>query len=475
MILSDTHTVTRGQMAAYAAPALAMAVIGIPIYVYVPKFYSDVVGLDVALVGAILFGVRIFDAVTDPLLGVLSDGVQSTYGRRRPFVLIGSLLLSIALFLLLNPPELSARGDLLWFATTLTAVFLFWTVVVVPYESLGPEIVSDYQERTTLFAWRDGALILGTLVAAVSPFVIRSLSTVPAGPEQEKAVFFHMSVLYAPAIVLAALWCVRAIGERSPGAGQSRSRARFTFDLDGLRKNRPFCILLAAYTVAAIGSNLPATLILYYVEYVLESQAADLFLLLYFSVGIACLPLWVKLAAKIGKKAAWMFSMVVNTGAFAGVFFLGAGDAPIYGVLVAVSGMGFGATLALPSAIQADTIDYDELLSGQRREGRYVGIWSISKKLAAAVGVGVALFVLGRAGYVPNAEQSEAVKNTLRVFYALVPVLCNLAAMGIVYAYPIGREAHAAIREAVRLRRAGSAVRDPLQPNRILQPAASEG
>jgi GPH family glycoside/pentoside/hexuronide:cation symporter len=227
--------------------------------------------------------------------------------------------------------------------------------------------------------------------------------------------------------------------------------------------------------VAAIGSNLPATLILYYVEYVLESRSADLFLFLYFSVGIACLPLWVKLAGRIGKKAAWILSMAVNTGAFSGVFFLGAGDAAAYGVLVAVSGMGFGATLALPSAIQADTIDYDELLSGQRREGRYVGVWSISKKLAAAVGVGVALFVLGRAGYVPNVEQSEAVKTTLRVFYALVPVLCNLIAMGIVSAYPIGKETHMAIREAVRLRGSGKAVRDPLRPARILEPAPSEG
>jgi GPH family glycoside/pentoside/hexuronide:cation symporter len=318
-------------------------------------------------------------------------------------------------------------------------------------------------------------LILGTLIAAISPYLIRRLLDAPEGPAQERAVFFRLSVLYAPAIVLAALWCVKAIGEPSGRSQRQRKRGRFSIDFAGLRQNRPFCILLAAYTVAAIGSNLPATLILYYVEYVLDSRSADLFLLLYFSVGIACLPFWVKLAGRIGKKAAWILSMVVNTGAFSGVFFLGAGDAAAYGVLVAISGMGFGATLALPSAIQADTIDYDELLSGQRREGRYVGVWSISKKLAAAVGVGVALFVLGRAGYVPNAEQSEAVKTTLRVFYALVPVLCNLIAIGIVSAYPIGREKHMAIREAVRLRGSGTAVRDPLRPARILEPAPSEG
>ena len=78
--------------------------------------------------------------------------------------------------------------------------------------------------------------------------------------------------------------------------------------------------------------------------------------------------------------------MAINTGAFAGVFFLGPGDAAIYGILVFLSGIGFGATLAIPSAIQADVIDYDELLTGERREGQYIGLWSISKKFAAAMG-----------------------------------------------------------------------------------------
>jgi GPH family glycoside/pentoside/hexuronide:cation symporter len=132
-------------------------------------------------------------------------------------------------------------------------------------------------------------------------------------------------------------------------------------------------ILLAAYTISAIGSNLPATLILYYVQYVLGSGQADLFLLLYFVTGVLLLPVWVRLAHRFGKKETWVASMAVNTGAFIGVFFLGPGDTLIYGVLVILSGVGFGATLALPSAIQADVIDYDELKTGRRREGQYIG------------------------------------------------------------------------------------------------------
>ena len=104
---------------------------------------------------------------------------------------------------------------------------------------------------------------------------------------------------------------------------------------------------------------------------------------------------WTALARRLGKKQAWLAAMAVNTGAFAGVFFLGPGDAAAYGVLVFLSGIGFGATLAIPSAMQADVIDYDELLSGRRREGQYIGLWSIAKKTAAALGIGVGLTVLG--------------------------------------------------------------------------------
>jgi GPH family glycoside/pentoside/hexuronide:cation symporter len=118
--------------------------------------------------------------------------------------------------------------------------------------------------------------------------------------------------------------------------------------------------------------------------------------------------------------------------------------------------------------MQADVIDYDELITGERREGHYIGLWSIAKKLAAALGVGAALSILGASGYQPNTAQSETVLLTLRVLYALVPSLCNLAAIAIALAYPIDRERHLAIRAAIAERRNGKKVLDPLNRERPL-------
>lgn len=257
-----------------------------------------------------------------------------------------------------------------------------------------------------------------------------------------------------------AWWCVLAIKERQTQPVPS-SLGLFS-GIQQVARNRPFVILLVAYTISAIGNNLPATLILFYVQYVLQSDLADFFLLLYFVSGILFLPGWIYIARHTGKKNAWIASMAINSGAFIGVFFLGPGDAWMYGVLVFLSGIGFGATLALPSAIQADVIDYDELLTGERREGQYIGWWSISKKLAAAVGIGLGLAALGMAGYTPNVQQTERVQFVLRMLYAFIPSLFNLLGLLVALAYPISDQIHAKIRVAIEKKRAGEAFENPL-------------
>jgi GPH family glycoside/pentoside/hexuronide:cation symporter len=460
MLQASDDRVSLGKKIAYAAPAFFLAVVGIPVYVYIPKFYTDVVGVNIAALGTILFSVRLFDAVTDPVLGYMSDRTRTRMGRRRPYIAVGSLFVAVTMYMLFHPPRVSAFAETIWFAVSIYALFLCWTAVVVPYESLGPEITFDYDERTSLFGMRDGFLIAGTLAAASSPAIVQWLFGLADDADGERSKFFWIAIIYAPLLIGSCWWSVLAIRELP-----SQTPVGTTGILTGLRqigRNRPFLILLIAYTISAIGNNLPATLILYYVEYVLQSKMADAFLLLYFITGIVFLPGWIAIARRTGKKAAWLASMAVNTGAFIGVFFLGPGDAAIYGILVFLSGIGFGATLAIPSAIQADVIDYDELITGERREGQYIGLWSIAKKLAAAVGVGAGLSILGMVGYTPNVEQTAQVQFTLRTLYALVPSVCNMIAFFIALAYPITSSVHREIRAAIAQKKEGRAAVNPL-------------
>ena len=446
----------------YGLPAFALAMVGIPVYVHIPKFYTDVIGVNIAWVGAILMAVRVFDAFSDPLMGILSDRVHTRMGRRRPFILLGSICLAAAVFLLFVPPELVGRTAAIWFTVAIFTVFLFWTVVTVPYEALGPALTQDYTERTSLFAVRDGLLIAGTLFAAASPVLIEALQPAAATDTAQRQKFLWIALLYAPLLIGTCLWCIFRV--REPQTNEGTHVAFASGSLRSILRNRPFLILLTAYTIGALGSNLPATLILYYVQYVLQSSRADLFLLIYFASGILLLPVWIRVSKRIGKKNAWLASMAINTCAFSGVFFLGSGDEWAYAVLVAVSGMGFGATLALPSAIQADVIDYDEFLTGRRQEGWYIGIWSVVKKLAAAVGVGAGLTLLGLAGYAPGKVQPPEIIQALKVLYALVPSVCNAVAFAIALTFPISQTVHRRILEGIGLIKQGRETTDPLRP-----------
>lgn len=425
---------------AYALPAFAMAVVGIPIYIYIPKFYTDVIGLDIALIGAILLGLRVFDALTDPLMGLISDRTNTPYGRRRPFIVIGALLLAVSLLFLFNPPAMSIFKTTAWFSVWISGVFIFWTVTVVPYESLGPELTSDYDERTVLFGIRDGSLIFGTMAAATIPVLIRALLAKSSNPYTDNTVFLIMSLIYVPLILVCCFICIVLVRETE------RVKISAPWHLLQTLKtslyNKPFVILILAFAFSSIAAQMPAALILYYVEYVLLSSRAELFLLVYFISGIAFLPFWVKLSKSIGKKITWIVSMVINTGAFFFVFWLGAGDEIYFGILVFLSGIGFGAGLVLPSSLTADVIDYDHLQSGKRQEGLYIGIFSVTKKLAGAVGAGTGLWILGVSGYRPNNPQTPEVILALRSLYALIPCFLSIFSLIIAGFYPLSKARH---------------------------------
>jgi GPH family glycoside/pentoside/hexuronide:cation symporter len=156
--------------------------------------------------------------------------------------------------------------------------------------------------------------------------------------------------------------------------------------------NRPFCILLASYTVVALGSNLPPVLLDYFAAYVLgRPDLAPYVLGGYFLAGMIAMPLWVWIAGRLGKKAAWLGAMLITVLPLAPVYAMGPGDVTAYLVASLTSGLGGVAVIALPASLQADVIDYDELQSGQRREGLFISLWSVAEKFAYAVGVGVAL------------------------------------------------------------------------------------
>jgi glycoside/pentoside/hexuronide:cation symporter, GPH family len=472
--LSPEPPLTAETKLLYSLPGLALAAAGLPLFVYIPKYYTDVVGVPAAAIGAAIVAARLVDAASDPLVGILSDRTRTRWGRRRPYMVVGAPLLAALLAALYMPPQMPPGMAAAWFGACLILLSLAWTMVDVPWESLGPEIAKGYDERTALFSIREGLTIAGIILASALPLIVDRTFALGQTATGERLKFLVLGGVFS-VLVLVCCWVSawrirerRDVQDRPEGRGE-----RPWHDWRETFANRPFRILLTAYGVAAIGANLPATLILYYVEHVLGGGSAEIYLLLYILSGVVFLPAWLVLSRRLDKKKTWLAAMGLNTSAFFLVFFLSRGDLIPFAILTVLSGAGFGASLAIPASMQADVIDYDEFLHGRRREGRFIGVWSVVKKAASALGLGLALPLLDVSGYVPGEEQPAQVVLLLRVLYCLVPCFFSVAAMAVVAAYPLSRERHEALRSAIERRRHGLDAPDPLRPNtRMMQGGA---
>jgi Na+/melibiose symporter-like transporter len=192
----------------------------------------------------------------------------------------------------------------------------------------------------------------------------------------------------------------------------------------GLLANRPMRRLVAAYLLSNAANALPAALFIFYVTHILQAtDAIGSFLGLYFIAGILALPGWVQLSRHYGKTRIWNLSMLLACVAFVWAPWLGPGDLVAYGAICLVTGIALGADLALPASLQADMVDIDTRQSGRQRAGLLFGLWGLTTKLAAAVGIGIAFGVLAMVDFDPATVNSQPSLLALALLYGLAPVL----------------------------------------------------
>lgn len=410
------------RLLAYGALALPLAALNLPLYLILPTFYAADRGLGLAAVGATLLLARLFDALTDPLIGEASDRLRRRLPRKL-WVLATAPLLVLATWQLFVPPPKVGTGHLLVWTC---AAYLAWTAVILPYQAMGAEISDDPDERSRLAGAREGFVLLGILLAAATPAVVQALGWTGNGASLA-ALFIGMSLVLPVGIAL--LWTVpeRTQAAAAPGPG-------LLLGIRLLAKNRPFARLLAAFVLNGIANGLPATLFLLFVAHGLaRPDAAGPLLLLYFVAGIAGIPLWLKLSYRIGKPRAWAAAMLSASLVFAFVPLLGPGDLAAFAVICLLSGLSLGADLALPASIQADIIAADRRAVGRWRSGLFLAVWSMASKLALALAAGIALPLLELAGFRTDGANPGTALLALALLYAALPVVLKLGATALVW------------------------------------------
>ena len=423
-MIVQTPTAPRGRastwrLIAYSLAAIPLAMAALPIYVNVPKFYSDVIGLNLAAIGALLLASRVFDAIQDPLLGHWSDRTRGTRLGRFVWLLAGAPLLAASMLGLFNPPDWGPAALMAWLLAMLLVVYTAFSMVQISYQAYGAEISDDPVERTRVVSFREGFGLIGVFLAAALPQLLSDRF----GPREGYAVFAMIFVPLVLGLVGLTIW----LSPRPQARQLADSGQAFSSMVWPLR-NRRFRQLLVVFVFNGIAAAIPATLVLFFIQDVLQaSSLAAVFLILYFAAGAAGMPLWVWLSARLGKARAWLAGMVISIVAFVWAFLLGPGDVIPFAVICVLSGLGLGADLALPPSMLADVIDDDERAGHARREGAYFGLWNLVTKMNLALAAGIALPALAWLGYTPQSGSSAQALTWLAAVYALLP--CGLKAV----------------------------------------------
>jgi len=416
----------------YCLPAIPLSAMGIIFFVHLPKFHSESLAIGLPVISLTLLMSRFWDALTDPLIGYLSDRIQAPVMRRPVWLFLGSLLGGGAFLWLCSETSMLLFGTGFYqYLLLLLIFFSCYTSAMIPYESWALEIFPHEKDRTRLVMLREGAALIGTIVAGAVPVFL-------AIEGRTQSDVFHLSgVITVSLLVLfsaAAFYFVPAPQTiNSPSLPKGLGGA-----LRATLENKNFRLLLAAFCLTTIAAQIPAALILFFVEDVLLLSNPSTYVLYYFVGAALGFPLWLSAIRRVNKPLLWAFGIFINTGCFLFVFFIDAGDVVSFSLSVIGSGIGLGGVLAVPAAIQADLIHEDTETTGQRREGSFVGVWAIVRKMAAALGVAGVLWILSTQGYVPaNGGERDLLSSDLtvlmRYLYCILPCILNVAALPFIF------------------------------------------
>lgn len=435
-------TLSRLSIAAYAAPAFALAVLYLPLFSYVTPFYVAERSVDIAALGIAWIAIRLFDAVSDPFIGWLSDRTPGRWGRRRVWLAASVPLLLLAAWQIFRPPDDAGLAHAVFWLAILT---LGWTMAQTPYAAWGAEIAGNYDERTRVTAAREGVVLVGTVAATLVYFGAGEGGAGLAALAMVVAITLPLGVVVALAV--------------APEYRRELQAAKgLLASWRELRDNEPFRRLLVAWFVNGAANGAPVSLFLFFVTYRLEAGAvtfdlgapvpfAGACLLGYFGAAILGVPVWSWLAGRIGKHRAWCVGMVWTCVFFAIALALGPGDTTLFLMVSLLTGFAFGADMALPPAIQADVIEMDARRHGSVRAGLFFALWLVATKAAIALSSGLVLVTLGWAGFQADGSVNDATALwTLTLLYAGLPIALKLIVAAMMWRFPLDRAAIEALR-----------------------------
>jgi glycoside/pentoside/hexuronide:cation symporter, GPH family len=430
---------------AYSMPRIAFGIMGTLFATYFMKFSTDVLLIAPAAIGALIAGSRLWDAVSDPLAGYLSDRTRSRYGRRRSWMFYAAIPMGFFLFTIWSPPSfVSGVSLVIWMGIALLAYETASTAFFVPHGAIGVELTPNYHERTKLYGYSHLIGAIGSVVGLISLYYMDVT-------DDKRSYAFFLSLFAGMTVTLIVLWSTRMLPERADYQGRGGTKVFQSF-WDVFR-NPHARLLLIVFAIETFGAASVGLLVPYLLQYVIVGMEGMMvpILLVYTIPQFIFTPIWIRVARITGKKKLWAFAMWLNAATFIG-FFFALDSIPMIWALAFLLGFASGAGAVVAPSIKADVIDYDEYLTNERKEGTYYAVWNLVRKSAASVTALVTGFVLQFSGFEPNVEQSETVQTAMRALFSLLPGGCYIIGALLFMTFAFNEKEHTRVREELTRR-----------------------
>jgi GPH family glycoside/pentoside/hexuronide:cation symporter len=451
---TPSQRLTIPTLLSYGISDFPVMLASMPMMLYLNVFYAGEIGLDLIDLANMLLFARIFDLVTDPLVGYLSDHTRTRWGRRRPWMVASLPFLMLGLYKVLIPDE---GADIWYLFRWLMVMWLGWTMLMIPYYAWGAELTTDYDDRTRVTGWRAAMGGLGQLAAIGFPVIAATWFELD-GFAGIMRITAYAALILMPVSVL---FTVSRVKEAES------SQVLNTKLFDGLAimvTNGPFLWLVIAFMISSLGVAVLMPLNAFYATAVLGAAQNDVPLLMLFGsvAGLAGIPFWVFISKRFGKHRAWIGGFIWVTAFSPMYLFLGPGDFWFMVPFAVISAFGTGSFMALPNSMKADVIDVDTARTGENRAAVLFSAWSLATKLASSLGGSLGLWALAWVGF----DASLGTGNTpdalmgVKYVYALLPAAIFILATIVIWNYPLDRAAQQRIRAEIDLR----AARDQSSP-----------
>lgn len=445
-------SVTASTLFYYSAPVVVLQFIYMMVLVMYMNFATDTLGIAPAVIGTIFFASKIWDGFSDPLVGYWSDRTRLRFGRRRSWMLASALPFLLTTWMLWSPPaSLGPTALNLWVTVSVLAFFTAYTLYYIPQLAYGAEISLEAPTRNRIFAYRQIANAIGMLCAFsfAAPLLVDS--------ETARASATRLASWGGGAACFAIIACTLALPrERVEYIGRgAKNPLRAIRDVSANPHAR---LLLFVYFIEIFGIGGTSVMTIYVLKYVTKSaDEIGLVFLAYTIPTLLSIPFWLWLGNRFDRKRVWLMAMGLQAIGYGSMVLQAEGRIALLICTCAVTGVGTACGQIYGHSIKADVIDYDEYMTGERKEGAYFAVWSLAAKLGTGLMIALGGWALQLSGFVPDVEQTTVTRWTILGLMGGAPFVCILIGMTAFTRFSLTNAEHVRIRRILDERARGSA------------------